>query len=305
MSWNDRTINTLNLIVALIAIGVTIILAVYTNSPGANAPKQLSAQFAGPTDPLSDLETSPADITVEMKSGGKPLQKIYLFQTSLKNTGTTPVLPGDFFGNIEITTSEPWAIVAVGNARRSGPQSLTVPWSKVSDVKVSAPPTLINPGDNLVVTVYVTAPEKEVEALKWDSPAPIRWNMRVVNMPAVAVELSPYQEFNSKQGPIIVYVWGWGVPFLAVMFLLSFWLHLTMAVQIKAIAESRVFLVSSALVSALISLCSADAITTYVFGLYPGLDVPVDHWANVPPIVLNMIVVSILTVLAFKKPKEI
>ncbi len=300
ISWNDRTINTLNLVVALAAIMVTVLLANYSVSPGPNPPKSLSAEFIGPTDPLSDLADNLAGISIEIKSSGKPVDKIYLYQTTLRNSGNTPILPSDFFGDMKITTARPWAIVAVSGSAKSSPQNIGQAWTKVSDTEVSAAPTLLNPGDHIDVTVYLTAPEQEVKALKYDSPAPIEWRVRVVNMPSIIIEMNPFQQFASKQGPIVVHVWGWGVPFLLTIFLLSLWLHLYMLCQVDSLFGKRTYFMLVALVGGLMSLACADALTTYIFGLYPGLKMTVDHWVNLPPIIVNFAMIISLYVASLK-----
>jgi hypothetical protein len=290
-AWSELTVSTANLLMSVLALIATIVLALYLSHSGSIPPKSVMTEFTGPIDPFGDLATSGPKITVDVKVAGNRLENVYVYRTYLQNTGTAPIIPADFIGNISIEAKDPWTIVAIGKEADASTQTLSLSWTKESATKFSAEPTLINPGDTVTATIYLTTADEEAAKKKKDADAdvPLKWGMRVINLPSVDVRPDPVTRMKDAQGPIMVLIWGWGVPLVLVFFTLSLWIHLT--VIIRGTGRHLTFWhVPWILASGILSVCAAEALTTYVIGAWPGVSTN-QHLANIPPIIANVLLV--------------
>ncbi|MFK3779137.1 hypothetical protein [Agrobacterium sp. NPDC089420] len=297
MKWTDKTINTINLLVAVIGLVITPIISAYVNKNDEKS-KSLTASFSGPLDPLKDLADGQAKIDFELKSEGQVIPRVYIYRASLSNSGVA-VLPTDFYSNIKVTTRAPWKIIAVGSkSLNPRPQEISLPWSKVSDYEFVADPTLINPGDYIDVNVYLTAPREEVEKLKYDSPAPITWETRVANLSEITISEDPVTKAINEIGLIQINIWGWGVPFIILVFAILTTIHFSILNTLKNVG--RHISLCLKVTSAILCLCAAEAITTYVFG-DSIWSYNVSNLFNIPPLLLNIGFLFVIYIIASRK----
>ncbi|MFJ6324053.1 MULTISPECIES: hypothetical protein [unclassified Rhizobium] len=286
--WVGHILSTAVVLVGLLTIGATIWLTLYMAGRGPIPPKQLSADFIGPIDPLKDLQDTGTNISVSVSNGKQPVQKLYIYRASLENTGDAPILPSDFFSDIKLTALPDWRIIAVGNSPWRGSQNVSVVWKRVSDNLYTGSPTLLNSGDEVSVGVYLTASEDVAKAAIFRrDAAPISFDARVANLPSITVKPDFLTRTLPGGGGIMVNIRGWGVWFFLVIFGLYFALHLFLLKRLVTSTNVRyaLFLIFIASIS---SVSAAEATTTYVFGPYAGLvDVAADGWVNIPPLAIN------------------
>lgn len=286
------------MIATIVAMFVMPLVSPYLNKSNETS-KSLTAYFSGPLDPLKDLTDGQVKIDFELRREGEVIPRVYIYRASLENTGSIPILPVDFYSSLGVTTQDPWKIVAVGSkSAKLGPQEIALTWSRVSDLEFSAAPELVNPGDSIDVNVYLTAPREEIEKLKYDSPAPIKWKVRVANLASITTEASPVTKALNQVGPIQVYIWGWGIPIIVILFAALLTVHYSLLNMLAPIRKSIDLPLRIA--SAVLCLSTAEALTTYVFGSHP-LYYLVDHWANIPPLVLNFVFMLTIFVFGYRR----
>lgn len=310
MARTDRiahTINTAVVLVGLISVCATIWLGLYIAGRGPIPPKQLTAEYIGPIDPLTDLKNTGTNISVSVSNGEQALPRIYIYHTSLTNTGNAPILPSDFFSDIKLSALPNWHIIAVGASPWRGSQSVSVDWKRISDNLYSSSPTLLNSGDEIALSVYLTTSEDVEKAvlLKRDA-TPIAWEARVSNLPTITVKPDFMTKVQQSGGGLLVNIQGWGVWFFLWIFGLYFALHLFLLRRLALGSKLNFGFFILIFSAAFLSISAADATTTYVFGLYGGIiDVPVDEWVNIPPLVLNFALIVILYLAPILKPRSV
>ncbi|MBB5576354.1 MULTISPECIES: hypothetical protein [Rhizobium] len=290
MAKTDWIANAVVVLMGLITVGGAVWLGLYLQGRGPIPPKQLSAEYIGPSDPLQDLQNTGTNISVSISSGGKPVPKIYIYRASLENTGHAPILPSDFFGDLKLSALPDWHIVAVGNSPWRGAQSVSVDWKRTSDNLYTASPTLLNSGDEIAISVYLTAKEDvETAAVLKGASAPIAFETRVANLPSISLKPNIIMEkAQPVAGGITVEIRNWGVWFFLVIFAIYFALHLFLLRRFASVSKLNYGYLVLIFIASIFSISAAEATTTYVFGPYAGLpDVPADGWLNIPPLALN------------------
>src|SRR5208282_5708923 len=160
-------------------IVATVAYGTYTRGPFPV--KHLQSDQSYSSDVLEALRNAGRAVDLQVRSGDVTLNNIYLSSITLTNTGGAPVLPSDFFGKIAIRTTPPWKLLTIGSS--NGPRILSLDWSRLNDTEFQADPVLINPGDIISITVYMTRVDdkKGDQQEKVDKP-PLQWDMRVANL---------------------------------------------------------------------------------------------------------------------------
>jgi hypothetical protein len=212
-------------------------------------------------DVLSDLQNAGnAIITSVEDASGKKLDNLYAPLIVLTNNGEAPILPSDFFGKIRLRTKDPWAILAINSDAEKGSPGLV--WHKISGTEFEAEPLLINPGDNINSTVYLTSKTIQTDAIP--NP-PLDWDMRIAN-------LSQIEYFGSgssaqSQFPqllnINVFYSGNSLLLLLGMFVAYLAVYIYYLSAFKYLS-STIKTVSLVVAAALFSIMAADVSETYL-----------------------------------------
>jgi hypothetical protein len=289
----------INIILGLLAVLATILAALIglyavgdAWSRGANPPKRLVIGALGVVDPLIDLRAPGADLTISLKAGEAEIRTLRLAQVTITNQGKAPILPSDFVEPLAVTTTAPWRIVAVANAHQDIGTLVPLTWSKASDTEFDARPTLLNPGDQAWVAVYLTN-DAVASAAKPDNPT-LNWKARIINLKAIESPPSAIRSMQGRLGWIQVYIWGWGVPFV----LLSFGVYVSLSLLLfsrAGLLQPLDPLAFGFLITAiLINLAAAEAGGTYVFNELSFIGLPATSWLNAPPLIVNFGMLIIL-----------
>lgn len=247
-------------IVATIIMGWVALQGAYDLSErGSAPPKRLEAKNYTVSDPLKDLAQSGSNLKVSVRQGEKELSNVRVVQTFLRNTGQSPVVPGDIVEPISIETEKPWEIVNVVNSTDA--ISVQLKWKRVSSTRFEAERTLLNPSDAVFVTVYLT------NAIgPWLEPS-ITWKARIVNLKAIDTPTDPdfFGQLESTL-PVVVFLWGWGVPFTLISFLVYLTLTVLLMTRARIIDSARPISYLWLIGGILINLFAAEAGATLLFG---------------------------------------
>ncbi|HET9638576.1 MAG TPA: hypothetical protein VFP12_05150 [Allosphingosinicella sp.] len=287
---------TANSLIAVMGIFATILTgwigarATYdVNDRGSVPPKRLEANYFGATDPLRDLRDANTDLRISIRHNSSEVNNLRIAQATLKNTGKAPVIPSDMIEPLALTTARPWKIVAVSNSNTAITQ-IKLSWRKVNDQEFVSLPTLLNPGDSIWVTAYLTADELNKESLP-----DVKWKARIVNLKSIEVEPSFSDKISLATLPFVNLSFPaalFALVAFTTYFILTF-LLLEKAGLLRMRKRRRYAYLTGATV---LNLCAAEAGATYVFGLPSIIPLPVEHWSNGPPLVLNALMVGLLSV---------
>ncbi|RXD04879.1 hypothetical protein EQZ23_06995 [Sphingomonas sp. UV9] len=296
----DRTIAALSVAATLLVGWITLNATVDMAAWGGIPPKSLEANYIGPTDPLSDLSPRDAAVEVRVLSDGKPVRKLRVVQATLENTGATPILPADMVEPLSIRAEKNWKIVGIANQpllKETAPQ---LKWTRVDDGVFKSEPALINPGDMVWATVYLSWTGEGEPPPTTDQA--VSWLARIANLRGIANDKNTLEESIRRSGPIEVHLWGWGVPFTLASFAIYCWLTVLLLARFGLMRpDSRAGLAAVPLTS-LLNIAAAEAGATYVFGINPIITVPTSHWANLPPIFANSAMIVGLLIMAKGRP---
>ena len=163
-------------------------VAIQNHAQGPAPEKHLKSVVIFSADTLDTLKKAGNAIEISAKAGDAPIDNVYTPVLLLQNTGEAPIQSTDFEGKIGIKTVPPRKIITVLTPGGGGAVSLL--WSKRSDTEFRADPALINPGDTVSTTVYMTKVDGKDDGETGDSATqldkpPLKWDMRVVNLRAI------------------------------------------------------------------------------------------------------------------------
>lgn len=282
----------LMMIVALVTVFVPAWVAYDIWGKGTNPEKNIEISQAITINPLYDLSSLGRRASLSVFIDKKKLKNFSIYSSAIKNVGKVPIVPSDFITPLSVTVGKPWAIVSIEGSKNAKVQ---LNWKRISDSKFEAAPTLLNPGDAIAVRIYLTNTTEIDISDKVIGNPPIEWNARVVNMQGFSSPINPYEKIANKNLWIIVELDGWALPFTLVVFILLQAVHLHFILKIRFLNEQRWRMVAMSLISGLLSICSAECMSTYIFGslLVMTLGGP-NNLLNAPPILINIMVMYFL-----------
>jgi hypothetical protein len=250
------------------------------HSKGDSPKREVEVSYFSTTDPLDDLNDASPRLIVDVKSGDRSVRNLRTVSTRLENSGAAPILPGDIYEPFSIKAQVPWKIVNVVPSYDD--YGLKWKWNIPGNDVASAEKALLNPGDTVWVTVYLTS---DVAAPKSDKPK-IEWAGRVVNMKDIIVR-DPQKELEAEMGSVVVVLGTSNIIFI----LIYVFIHSTLALLLLKRAKLLNFRNSNsyffAAISILIGVCASEALATYFFPSYLSGDF--SYLMNMPVIILDFI----------------
>lgn len=152
-------------------------------SKGPTPKKNVEVQYIGPSEPLKDLSNASNLFKLTLSEGNKPINNISIMHAVLTNSGKSPILPTEIHDNFSLNTQEPWSIIAISGSDWDNIAILPT-WKKINDWKFEALPVLLNPGDRIWATVYLTR-DSGVSFNKGNEKPTVFWKGHVVNLTSI------------------------------------------------------------------------------------------------------------------------
>ena len=250
----------------------------------------VSTQFIGPINPLLDLGDSGRLISISARVGTKQLDEIIIENAILKNTGTVPIRPEDTYEPLGLTVDSPWKIFAIVGL----PGYIPAAWHQVTDQEFRADKMLLNPGEQIWATLYLTRPNSS--SVIQDPPINPQWVARIAGLsepelsPAVpsAAVIERGKKLLSVSWGVQVALTGWGVPFVLLFVGIC---------ELGYLAEFRLLgllspwkKTSYALVtgSVLLTVIAAEATSTLLIPSPMTVFAQVSYGLNLPCVILNI-----------------
>lgn len=291
-------------VVVSLLIGFISVRAVYdVRDRGDVAVKSLQSSYIGPVNPLADLRQVEDKISIEVNTQGNKINNLQVMRARLENNGRSPILPSDIFEPLSLSTQAPWEIITVVDASDGTAKTVPLKWERTSATQFTAKPALLNPGDKVAATVYLTQKGLK-EGSEQSEKAKVTWSGRVSNLQSITEAPDFWDDFNKKMGlPIFVMVWGWGVPLIVILFSTFFTLYLLLFLRLEWLADWSRWAATRVVGAAIVSICAAEAGTTYIVGTFPLFASGPSHLMNAPITILNAVFLVWLMILAWRKAR--
>ncbi|CAN7459794.1 hypothetical protein [Mesorhizobium sp. LjNodule214] len=229
---------------------------------------------------MEDLQTQDAKITVTATSNGTNLENLRIGQAVITNNGLSPILPSEQYSPISISSKAPWMIVNVV----SSDKGVKINWKNVDNYVFTSDAELLNPSDNVFLTLYFTKPGPYTKQTEDDKPI-VSWKARIANLSEITNSPDPIKRLKNV-GSLMIFHDGPAIVFLVFLFLVYLLISLILLKRSSIIYDRGLISYGAILTMATINLCAAEAGTTYTFGMFPFVKSP-DDLFNIPPIALN------------------
>lgn len=271
---------------------------------GTTPEKQVDlSQFDG-INPLRDLSPLGGRASLKFHIDNQTTSSLIISQAYLKNVGKSPIIPADYIEPLTVSVKSPWKIVAVANSADFS-SFVQLHWTRVDETKFKAEPSLLNPGDQVATYVYVTNSQTSSTKDELTSEKPeVEWNARIVNLKAFNTPSNFFDQVTHDHWGINIELYGWSLLFTLGFTLLFQALYLHLLIQNKLLNDWSEISILITLSTTLMSLTASESIATYLFGNTLTKISGVNHWLNLPPIILHVFFVGYLYLRVHKSEKQ-
>jgi len=298
MTWEGRFWQLL----LVLATVTPAILAGYTSydlyNRSPEAEKKLQATYISFGNPFTSLADLGSKAELSMRVDGRPVNNISVVNAYIQNTGASPIVPSDYYEDLTISAPAPWKIVTVEDSSK-----IKLHWKRLSDVTFQAAPVLLNPGDLVAATVYLTNSKYSwSDEVPKESEPKITWAARIANLHSID-ESKPDLLGNYRSAAeavsfgLHVTLGGWSLIYTLVATFVFQALYLHYLYQIGLLQPGRWKAVLLIVAVSILNLSAAEASSTYLFGDPLTWALGINHLLNTPPIIANY---AILLWLAFR-----
>jgi hypothetical protein len=279
-------------------------------SRGPTPPKKVQLFSMLQFNPLNALAPLADHLPVRVTFGDRTVDNFIVDSTQIQNVGQSPILPSDYSEPLSVTSPSPYTILAVETA----PGSVRLSWNRAAEDRFEAVPALLNPGDVVTVSVYLTdttknstlSPAMMTDAEKvrasFTPNIELKWSARIVNLsgfsPAPPIRTLP----SADPLGVVVFLEGWRLVWVLVLAatFLGCYLYLLRAGGLTQLNAGWSIVIVGA---ALLSFAAAEAITDVLDGgtLYmSALNVP-----NIATLAVHLLLVGYLARVAWAKQSRV
>ncbi|MEX0730258.1 MAG: hypothetical protein WED00_02785 [Aquisalimonadaceae bacterium] len=267
------------LLAALLATGpfITPVIGYYLDyyrfEMGPVPPKRVELDRIGPIDPLRDLASLREDASLRLIVGDQSYNNIRIWTFSLENIGKAPITPNDFVEPLSVYVDAPWQLIDIRNSSVKT-RNISLNWQRVSKTKMAAIPFLLNPGDEVRQTVYLTADEnlsagRSSRGVNEDIPSKsLHVDARIINLSRF--ENAPTIWEEAKNMPrAFVYLTFPATIFLLIIAAVFMYIYVKLFVRSGVATRSGKGFLFGIVMLAILSFSTAEVVTYYIFGGNP------------------------------------
>lgn len=260
-----RFVKLLPYVLTIIAICAPIIVTYDFWEKGPISIKSLEVSDYGTSNVLSTLNVLEEQFDFSLNYGDDKVNHLYSVTSLITNTGKSPILPSDFFKGINVRVDKKWKILSV-HTTTTGIGRVNLEWERVSNYFYQSKPTLINPGDRIYVTAYVTYTNSN-EYIKNNSDVKIKlkYSARIANMKGITKRDSNLDTFQIQGPQISINLAGWAIVLFLILYSLFFFLQYWLLIRARIMREERAFDFTVLIGVSLLSIMTAEVISHYIF----------------------------------------
>lgn len=290
MGLEKRLLLWAGIVVPLASIALPIYVSYELHRRGPIPEKKIVLTKRAESDVMSTLSLFAGKARISLQMENENINNLVISDAMLKNAGTSPILPKDYYENISVNVKKPWKILAVEDK-----YGISFKWKKMSDSKFEAEPALLNPGDTVYTSVYVTNTQiKKGSALSTKDRPNVKWKARILNMrgfttpPKVPRKMpddimNPFISFTPKAGLFTIAI--------AILFQALYLHFLSLTGYVKTITLRTIPWI---LGITFLSWAAAESTATYLFRPSYTMILGVSHLMNAPWIIANAVILIIL-----------
>ncbi|HEY2586022.1 MAG TPA: hypothetical protein VGI81_09700 [Tepidisphaeraceae bacterium] len=301
----NKTLAIGTLIVMIAQIVVPIWAQFFFYSLGQTPEKHIELTQIGPINSGWEfsLGNSPVPFTMSMKHGDRTYDNVVIVSGILRNTGSTPILPTDFVEKLTAHVADPWKIIDVGD----GIGNVKFRWNRLDGNTFQAEPTLLNPGDSVWTTLYLTNKDSSATTsapLSEQVKPEVEWNVRIVNLKSFTTPPTFLEKYKARFWGVVVQLSGWSFIFTMAdaILLNAIYLHFSAASGYLKKWNWKSFILLLGI--SVLSFCAAESTATLIFGnQFSDFD-GINWWLNLPPVLIGVVVFSWLLYRSFKLAAE-
>jgi hypothetical protein len=286
-SWQAATIVAL-----LLAALVPLYVALYVPSPVRETQLESSVPFV--TSVTKSLSELGGRAQVSIVVDNEPLKNLVLASLTVTNKGSVAIVPADFYEKLAINVSDQWKILLVRNSNGT----TTPMWTRVNDQKFEASPELLNPGDQISIDAYAT--NTKLSELSFSQVYDLKpsWSAHILNLKSITEQKNSILE--SAHDPLytvtpIVYLSGSALATTLLGATLFMAVYIRLLYHLDFITSSRLGSIAAIIGVGALSLASSEAMATYLFPNFFYQMFGINHWLNMPLIILNFISLVVLS----------
>jgi hypothetical protein len=287
MPFESRIWQALQIFAVLATAFVTLYAA--SHVPGPFTEKHLQYTIPISTDVITTSEEFVDRMKISIIVDNTPVNNLVLSIASITNTGYVPIIPSDFYEKLSINVGKEWNILLVEN---TGGKSKPI-WTKVNNEKFEASPELLNPKDSINILLYAT--NTKLGHLTYEQSENLKpfWTAHILNLESITQQPNVFAEVNAdpmiKIVPVAVQLYGTALVATLAATIFFMVIYIRLLYKLDVIRNSSWQSIVAIIVVAMISLTSSEAMTTYLFPSVLAKLGGVNHWFNIPFIVLNLV----------------
>jgi hypothetical protein len=287
MLLESRIWQALQVFAILVTAFVTLYAAFHV--PGPFTEKHLQSTVPISTDVVTTSDEFGDRMKISIIVDNTPVKNLVLSIASVTNTGYVPIIPSDFYEKLSINVGKEWNILLVKN---SGGKSKPI-WTKVNNQKFEASPELLNPKDSITILLYAT--NIQLGHLTYEQSESLKpfWSAHILNLQSITQQPNVFAEANAdpmiKIIPVIVELYGAALVETLAGTIFFMVIYLRLLYELDVIGNASWQSVVAIIIVMMISLTSSEAMTTYLFPSVLTKLQGVNHWFNMPFIVLNLV----------------
>lgn len=267
MNLENRIWQAISIAVVIFSFAVPVYVKYDLHTRGPIPEKRVELMQIDGINPMSDLSALGEKVRLSLTVENETVDNLVISKAYLKNAGNSPIIPDDYHENISVSVPEPWKIVAVKSPGDLLNQ-IKLTWNKVTDTRFEAQPALLNPGDRVSTTIYLTNTKfKGLMDYNVYRDLKVKWNARITNLRRFSKMPLAFDNIRFPRG-IIVLLSGWALPFtllLAGLFLCLYLYLLFKSALLKTVSHTSIPVIAA---FSLLSFGAAEVIAYYLFRQY-------------------------------------
>ncbi len=287
MKNEHRLWNVLNLLAIFSTAVVPAMMTWYY--VGRPVEKTLVSDQVFATNLIPSLDVLGDRLSLSMALDNIQVKNLISATMALTNEGSEAILPTDFYEPLTINVDRPWSVIAVV----SNDAPVSSKWHRINDQQFEADRTLINPGDSVRVSVYLTNTEIEHPTKTQMKDLNLNWATRVANLRQITVRENIFLAEAKDYWGVVTIFYGWRLVFFVALSMIFMAEYVNLLYRIVMLVRPKFEVVIWVVFAGLLSGTASDGITELIF---PSVLTKLAgvSWYNFPMIFLNLILLTYL-----------
>lgn len=274
MNTETRVWNLLALVVGVLTASAPLFVGLEQLRKGNVPEKKIELFWHTMINPLGDLSALGSTAKLRLQISDATYDNIAIRQFRLTNVGAAPVTAADFHKPLSVSVDPPWTIISIENDD-SIVRSFPLEWDQEASNRFVAKPFLLNPGDAVYQTIYLTNTDPmDFEKIRNQKYLQVdtKLDARIVNLREFSEPPSLMERHGEVIGPVVYLELPATILLIIIASTILYWyIYNLVIVGIARHPSRKAYLLF--ILAALLSYATAEVIVYYVFGGQPAEDI--------------------------------